>query len=87
MSLNSNIPSAAPPSTPSVLPQPPNKVPLKLTKTNYVLWKLQFEPFLNGYDLSHHVDGSSSAPPTTLSSGEPNLVYHCWRREDKLVLG
>ncbi|CAN1166203.1 Retrovirus-related Pol polyprotein from transposon RE1 [Linum perenne] len=69
------------------LPSPPTHLAVKLDATNYVLWKLQIEPFLAGYDLKGHVDGSSNAPATTTAEGAINPEYAKWYRQDQLVLG
>ena len=44
-----------------------NSVTVKLTERNYLLWKNQFEAFLNGQRLLGFVNGSTPRPPPTIS--------------------
>ena len=46
---------------------------IKLTSTNYLSWKLQMEAILIGYDLHKFIDGSYTAPTTTVP-GVSNLA-------------
>ncbi|KAL6556414.1 hypothetical protein OROGR_005702 [Orobanche gracilis] len=63
----------------------------KLLPTNYLIWQLQVEAFLDGYDLLQYPDGSLPAPPqlitntATPSVTTPNPAYQTWRRQDRLV--
>ncbi|KAJ9546703.1 hypothetical protein OSB04_019246 [Centaurea solstitialis] len=41
-------------------------ITIRLSSTNYLLWKNQMMPFLNYQLLLGHVDGSSQAPPSQL---------------------
>ncbi|GAV59707.1 UBN2_3 domain-containing protein, partial [Cephalotus follicularis] len=64
---------------------------IKLTSKNYLIWRSQFLPLLNGYDLMQFVDGSSSPPPRYLSSapiGIPvlNPDFLAWYKQDQLLL-
>lgn len=43
------------------------QTPLKLTSTNYLFWKLQFQTLFIGYDLLGYVDGSNPSPPATIT--------------------
>ncbi|GFP97564.1 hypothetical protein PHJA_001900500 [Phtheirospermum japonicum] len=64
-------------------------LPLHLTSTNYVSWKLQFTLLLFGLDLMGFLYGSSMAPTTTLTictEPSPNLAYIHWKRQDQLIL-
>ncbi|GFP94576.1 hypothetical protein PHJA_001602000 [Phtheirospermum japonicum] len=64
-------------------------LPLRLTTTNYVSWKLQFTSLFFGLDLMGFLDGSAMAPPTTLVVGtehSPNPAYIRWKRQDQLIL-
>ncbi|CAN1849071.1 Retrovirus-related Pol polyprotein from transposon RE1 [Linum perenne] len=77
-------PTAAAPS--NLLSPPSNpQITIKLTPTNYLLWKAQLEPLLHCHGLMNHVTGVSVAPPTTLN-GEPNAAYTTWFSRDQLVL-
>lgn len=62
---------------------------LKLTSTNYLSWKLQFETLFIGYDLLGYIDGSKPCPPKTLTANNftvPNPAYNVWVRQDQLIL-
>lgn len=61
-----------------------HQVTIKLTSTNYLLWKTQITPLLVGHQLMHHVDGSSSVPPKEIN-GAPNPVYVDWFVNDQIV--
>ncbi|KAJ9555883.1 hypothetical protein OSB04_010497 [Centaurea solstitialis] len=64
---------------------------IKLTSSNYLLWKAQLEALLVGYDLHHFVDGSVNPPSATIvaATGPPtrNPAYTTWIRQDKLLFG
>ncbi|KAK2638883.1 hypothetical protein Ddye_026678 [Dipteronia dyeriana] len=65
------------------------QAPLKLTATNYRSWKLQFQTLLIGFDLMGFVDGKSSCPPETITTGDTtaqNPEHHIWVRQDQLLL-
>ncbi|KAJ4965131.1 hypothetical protein NE237_016980 [Protea cynaroides] len=40
-------------------------IPIKLSSTNYMLWKSLFEPILHGHKLMHLIDGSTPFPITS----------------------
>ncbi|GAA0149588.1 hypothetical protein LIER_08726 [Lithospermum erythrorhizon] len=71
-------------------PPPPNPVQsltqvyhvisIKLTPTNYILWKSQLVPFLKGRGLLGYVTGATSPPPIT----SPNFAH--WDRQDAAIL-
>ncbi|KAL6269021.1 hypothetical protein ACE6H2_025932 [Prunus campanulata] len=65
------------------------QAPLKLTSTNYLSWKLQFQSLFIGYDLLGYIDGSKPCPPATLTqenTTRPNPSYSLWVRQDQLIL-
>ena len=65
------------------------QAPLKLTSTNYLSWKLQFQTLFIGYDLLGYIDGSKPCPPATLTQSNttrPNPSYILWIRQDQLIL-
>ena len=54
------------------------QTPLKLTTTNYISWKLQFQTLFVGYDLLGYIDGSKPCPSPTITTNnttEPNPAY------------
>ena len=61
-----------------------SQAPLKLTSTNYMAWKLQFQTLFIGYDLIGYVDGTKPCPPAT--SPTPNPANILWIRQDQLIL-
>ena len=65
------------------------QAPLKLTSTNYISWKLQFETLLIGYDLLGYIDGSSPCPPNTITANNNNTAnpsHKLWIFQDQLLL-
>jgi len=65
------------------------QTPLKLTSTNYISWKLQFETLFIGYDLIRYIDGSVPCPPNTITADNttvPNPSHELWIRQDQLLL-
>lgn len=70
-----------------------NSVTITLTKKNYILWKSQFEAFLNGQGLLGYVTGHTTQPPATLTvSGidgsatqTPNPESTKWFQTDQVV--
>ena len=63
------------------------QAPLKLTSSNYISWKLQFQTLFIGYDLLGYIDGSKPCPPATLATGQsPNPAHCLWIRQDQLIL-
>ena len=61
------------------------QLPLKLTPTNYLTWRAQFNALLIGYDLMQYVDGTYPAPPTTINN-IINPAHTFWIRQDQLLL-
>jgi hypothetical protein len=65
------------------------QAPLKLTSSNYLLWKIQFETLFIGYDLLRYIDGSKPCPPKTLTTNNivtPNAAYNIWVCQDQLIV-
>ena len=63
------------------------QTPVKLTSTNYLAWKLQFQTLLIGYDLYGFIDGSHPYPASLLpETTNPNPTYTLWIRQDQLFL-
>ncbi|KAF6142521.1 hypothetical protein GIB67_039485 [Kingdonia uniflora] len=66
-------------------------LPIKLSKTNYLLWKSQLIPLLKGCNLYDYVTDVSSYPTQFLSDkngvfGTQNLAYTSWYHKDQLLL-
>lgn len=47
---------------------PVHLLSIKLSSSNYLVWRSQVVPVLTSYDLLSHVDGSSVALPTSIDS-------------------
>ena len=70
-----------------------NSVTVKLTERNYLLWKNQFEAFLNGQRLLGFVTGEKPRPPATLtipgingtSTPVTNPDYYTWFQTDQVI--
>ncbi|CAN0858560.1 hypothetical protein LINGRAHAP2_LOCUS7320 [Linum grandiflorum] len=73
------------PVTHSLSPPYNPQISIKLSPTNYLLWKAQLQPLLCYHKLIGHVDGTSPAPPITIN-GAPNSLYAAWYEQVQLVL-
>lgn len=68
-------------------------VTLKLSSTNYLLWKTQFESFLSSQSLLGYINGSATRPSPTVTvrngeevTEEANPEFVKWIRRDQLVM-
>ncbi|KAJ4954204.1 hypothetical protein NE237_031036 [Protea cynaroides] len=50
------------PSSPLIISNIASLLPIKLTSTNYLLWKSLFEPIFCGHKLMHLIDGTMPTP-------------------------
>lgn len=71
---------------------PSNHLQIKLTKNNYLSWKIASIPYINGSKISHHIDDTVTPPQFIASSSSttilvPNLAYASWFEIDQLLLG
>ncbi|KAG7656784.1 Retrotransposon Copia-like N-terminal [Arabidopsis suecica] len=69
-----------------------SSVTLKLTDSNYLLWKTQFESLLSSQKLIGFVNGTVNAPSLTrlvvngeVTCEEPNPLYEAWFCTDQLI--
>ena len=70
-----------------------NSVTVKLMEKNYILWKRQFEAFLNGQRLLGFVTGSTPQPSATISAPGingtttpvPNPDHALWFQTDQVI--
>lgn len=63
-------------------------VTLKLTESNYLLWKTQFESFLAPQKFLGYVNGAISRPAATVTNNDveaPNPEFLKWVQTDQLV--
>lgn len=92
--MTSSTPTAALPSTETINTNTTTLLNLnmsnvsKLTVTNYLMWSLQIHALVDGYALAAHLDGSTAAPPATITiagttSENPSVVL--WKRQDRLI--
>ena len=63
-------------------------VTIKLSSSNYLLWKSQLLPFLESQELLGHVDGTLVPPPRFAStdSQTPNIKHLAWKKTDQRLL-
>ncbi|RVW98057.1 Retrovirus-related Pol polyprotein from transposon TNT 1-94 [Vitis vinifera] len=61
-------------------------LPVKLDRTNYILWRSQIDNviFANGFE--DFIDGTSVCPEKELRPGEINPAFVAWRRQDRTIL-
>ncbi|OIT33723.1 hypothetical protein A4A49_61952, partial [Nicotiana attenuata] len=68
---------------------PASQLPIKLTGShNFTTWKAQFSMLMHGHDLFGHLDGSTPAPSSTITTGtvtSVNPTYALWFRQDQLI--
>ncbi|ONI13044.1 hypothetical protein PRUPE_4G199600 [Prunus persica] len=70
------------------MPNPSHFLSLKLTPTNFLLWKTQFEPILISYDLEGLIDGTDTAPSSTVGAGntsQSNPEFISWHKRDQML--
>ena len=66
-------------------------ITIKLSSSNYLLWKSQLLPLLESQDMLGYVDGTMVPPPrfepeTSSSSSTLNPKYLAWRAADQRLL-
>jgi hypothetical protein len=61
-------------------------LPVKLDRSNYVLWRSQIDNvvFANGFE--DFIDGTAICPEKELSPGVINPSFVAWRRQDRTIL-
>lgn len=65
-------------------------VSTKLDRTNFLTWRSQIEPIVDGYGLTQHLDSAIAIPDQNLvinGRSIPNPTYASWRMQDRLLLG
>ena len=73
-SSSSVIPSL---STVSSTPNLAHQLSMKLTSSNFLLWKIQFMPMIYVCGLNYHIDGTTPTPTHFLdyTNTKPNPAY------------
>ena len=64
-------------------------ISFKLSSNNYLLWKNHMIPIFTVQKLMGHIDGSSVAPPVTITvegKTTPNPIYTAWKEVDQRAL-
>ncbi|CAH9098367.1 unnamed protein product [Cuscuta epithymum] len=62
--------------------------PIKLTTSNYPVWKCQVHSALVGLGLDGYVDGSLAPPDKYMDAAktQPNPCYSIWYRQDRTII-
>lgn len=63
------------------LPSFSSFITVKLTQTNFPVWRTQVTPYLRAQGLFQYVDGSLLCP-SPLQDGAPNPAYNTWIAKD-----
>ena len=63
-------------------------VAIKLSSSNYLLWKSQLLLLLESQELLGHVDGTLAPPPrfAAVDSQMPNIKHLTWKKTDQHLL-
>lgn len=62
-------------------------VTVKLTHENYLLWRAQLRPYLQGQCLFGYINGFNAQPPSFLSDNvAPNPEFISWNQQELLIL-
>ncbi|KAJ9678333.1 hypothetical protein PVL29_020487 [Vitis rotundifolia] len=63
-------------------------VTIKLSSSNYLLWKSQLLPLLESQELIGYMDGTVEIPPrfTSENSQTPNIKHVAWKHTDQRLL-
>ncbi|RVX04841.1 Retrovirus-related Pol polyprotein from transposon RE1 [Vitis vinifera] len=61
-------------------------LPVKLDRTNYILWRSQIDNLIFANGFEDFIDGTSVCPEKELRPGEINPAFVAWRRQDRTIL-
>jgi gag-polypeptide of LTR copia-type len=91
-SLESNTSTFSPSSFTSTTQVVHISIPVstKLDRTNFLTWRSQIEPIVDGYGLTRHLEASPAIPSRQLVTGDqsiPNPEFTLWHMQDRLLLG
>lgn len=66
----------------------PTHFPIKLTSSNFPIWRKQVESTLIGLDLAGYVNGTVRAPAKYSDTARTilNRAYTAWFRQDQIIL-
>ncbi|KAK9155098.1 hypothetical protein Sjap_002578 [Stephania japonica] len=62
-------------------------ITVKLTETNFLLWKATVIPLIEGHDLDGHLFGTTPCPTKSLEDGTMNPAYKSWFSRDRMLFG
>jgi hypothetical protein len=80
------------PTTPTSLPHIQHLITIKLNRDNYLLWKAQIVPYLQGQHLYGFIDETKPAPPSSVAAhtsdtaAVPNPEFYTWHTQDQMIL-
>ncbi|RVW64436.1 Retrovirus-related Pol polyprotein from transposon RE1 [Vitis vinifera] len=60
-------------------------LPIKLDRSNYILWKTQMENVVYANGFEDYIEGTKSCPPKELPTGDLNPDFVQWRRFDRMT--
>lgn len=87
---SSHYTASTPPFSHSSITQISIPVSIKLDRTNFLTWKSQIEPIVDGHGLAKHLDPAISPPDRQLVIDNQNLdnpAFLPWYMQDRLLLG
>lgn len=65
-------------------------VSTKLDRDNFLTWRSQIEPILDGFGLTKYLDSAVSPPSQLLvvnGVSSPNPAFQAWHKQDRFLLG
>uniref|UniRef100_A0A2N9IH96 Reverse transcriptase Ty1/copia-type domain-containing protein n=1 Tax=Fagus sylvatica TaxID=28930 RepID=A0A2N9IH96_FAGSY len=81
------------PTAPTSLPHIQHLITIKLNRDNYLLWKAQIVPYLQGQHLYGFIDGTKPAPSSSVTAPTsdtttvlPNPEFSNWHTQDQMIL-
>jgi hypothetical protein len=91
-SLESNTSTFSPTSSTSTTQVIHISIPIstKLDRTNFLTWRSQIEPIVDGYALTRDLEASPAIPSRQIDIGDqpiPNPEFTLWHMQDRLLLG
>ena len=64
-------------------------IAIKLTESNYLVWKQQIMSTIRGYELESYLLEDQEKPPHEITGAggimKPNPAFLAWRRQDQLL--
>lgn len=66
----------------------PIHFPIKLTASNFPVWRKQIQSTLIGLDLVKYIDGTLTSPPQFLDTKQKKLnpIHSIWYRQDQILI-